>query len=184
MRYDDTGEGAIVHGRVLSAGSPRELETIRVAAEEIGAAVFVAGNTSDCGHAWAIVGVLVASAPAGGIAEVSEQLLRDAAEQYARLDLSVLDEHTPGVLVACDEDEAEHEVSEGTFLVCWEPQAHVVLSVGCAEDEEDETARRDIASTEQTGCRPVDLSEGALARYRAGAPPHTEPELTLTVRYD
>lgn len=185
MRHEDVAEGAVVHGRVLATGSPRELETIRAKADEIGAMVFAAGDT-DCGPGLAIVGVLVASAPADETAEVSHQLLRDAAEQYARLDLSVLDEHTPGVVIACDDDEQEREVSEGTFLVCWAPRAEVVLSVGRAvDDEEDERdARRDIASTEPTGCRPIDLSERALARYRAAAPTALEPELTLTVRYD
>lgn len=214
MLYEDITEGAIVHGRVLAASSYAELETIQTKAEAMGAKLFVAGDTSPTGdeeglkHSKAIVGVLVAKAPAGEVREVSPQAVRDAAARVAQLDWSKLDVHARNTVYAYDEADQESEVSDGTFLLCWGPLPQVVCAVGArvdVDDDDDEVEPRydliraqdmdqatgptgvdgkKIAWTEFTGCSYLDLSDEAFARYRAMVPLHTDPKLYLVVRYD
>lgn len=213
MLYQDITEGAVVHGRVLAASTYAELETIQAKARAMGGTLFVAGDTSPTGdeeglkHSKAIVGVLVAKAAAGDVAEVSPQAVREAAARSSQLDWSKLDGHAPGIVYAYDENEEESEVSEGTFLLSWGPLPQVVLSVGhlVEEGDEDEAAAvyeryrsqdmdqipgplavdgKKIAWTEFSGCRHVDLSDDALARHRTKVPAHADPKLYLTVRYD
>lgn len=215
MLYEDITEGAVVHGRVLAASTYAELEAIQAKAQAMGATLFVAGDTSPTGdeeglkHSKAIVGVLVAKAAAGDVAEVSAEAVRGAAARVAALDWSKLDGHAPSIVYAYDENEEESEVSEGTFLLSWGPLPQVVLSVGRLVDEgegdEDEGAAvyeryrsqdmdqvpgplavdgKKIAWTEFTGCCHVDLSDDAFARHRTKVPAHADPKLYLTVRYD
>jgi len=211
MLYEDITEGAVVQGRVLEASTYAELETIQAEAKAMGATLFVAGDTSPTGdeeglkhHNKAIVGVLVAKAEAGQVGVVSHDAVQNAAARYAQLDWSKLGGHALGTVYVYDEaTDEESEVKEGTFLLCWGPLPQVVLSIGCIVEKEskpvydlhrsqdmDQVGGRvavdgkRIDWSEFGGCKHVDLSDEAIARYRARVPLHQDPKLYLTVRYD
>lgn len=168
------------------------------------------GDDAELVDSTAIVGVLVAKATAGELGEVSPQAVIKAASQFAQLEWSSLEGHKRGSVSA---GEAPREEGTFLLCWGPLPQVVLSVGQMKLTDEDDDDYdeeldggeplydllyTQDMAQmpgleavdgkklcwTEFSGCKSVDLSEEAFARYRALVPLHREPKLFLTVRYD
>lgn len=169
------------------------------------------GSEEGLKHSTAIVGLPVAKAVAGTIRKFSLDEVRRAAAQYGALDWTSLgaapsstgnpggaSEVGEGTFLLCwgplpqvvlavgtmklvDEDDEDYDEE----LDGGDPVYELYESTDMGQQPGLEAVDgKKIAWTEFSGCRHVDLSEEAIARYHAMVPLHQKPGLHLIVRYD